>query len=68
MLGSKRIGEAWDVELRALANSPSCLSLEAGMAISTAVHPKVFCGVVGANPKAKKSVQGHESQPRMCQS
>lgn len=65
VLGSKRIGGAWDIELRALANSAGCLSLEAGMPISTAVLPKVFYGVVGANPKAKKSVQVHKSQPRI---
>ena len=31
VLGPKRIGGAWDVELRSLANSAGCLSLEAGM-------------------------------------
>lgn len=55
--GSKRAGEMYGVESRALANFPSCLGLDTGIAISTAVPQKVFCWRIGAHPQARESVQ-----------
>lgn len=66
MLGSKRAGEAYEVELRGIfTNFPSCLGLNAAVAISIAIPQKVFHGRLGAHPKARKSVQGHRPVPRM---
>lgn len=66
MLSSKRAGEACEVELRGIfTNFPSCLGLNAAVAISIAVPQKVFHGGLRAHPKARKSVQGHRPGRRM---